>query len=193
MNKSNFVKIIAVISMAFAGIGLVGGGFVFSRASDKGQANQVVNDIKSYREVRNKVWFSQALVKHFPTEIPVDAQNVRFVSSFGYMQAGNILQLRLKQPQAKIAALLAEYEKVALSKYQGGNSNEHVNQPNGVPTTFFHTSDDSSNNSFPFNYKILVLGVSDKGSKDFKWNHGNSYGVAINTQGSEIVYWAEEW
>jgi hypothetical protein len=191
--KSNFVKIITVISMAFGGIGLVGGGFFLSRASDKSSYNQVVNDVKSYRQVRQHSWSNKTLIKHFPTEIPADAQNVRFVYSPGSMQAGNILQLRFKQPQAKITALLAEYEKVASWKYRGGDSNEHVNKPNGVPTTFFHTSDNSTDNSFPFNYEILVLGVSDKGNKDFKWNHGNSYGVALNTQQEEIVYWAEEW
>jgi hypothetical protein len=191
--KSNFVKIIAVISMAFGGIGLVGGGFFLSRASDRSSHHQVVNDVKSYNEVRDRIWSNQAIIKHFPKQIPADTKHVRFVYSPGYMQAGNILQLRLKQPQAKIAALLVEYEKVATAKYRGGNSNEHINQPNGVPTTFFHTSDDTTDNSFPFNYKILVLGVKNKGSKDFKWNHGNSYGVAISPQTEEIVYWAEEW
>ncbi len=190
--KSNFIKIIVVISMAFGGIGLVGGGFFLSRASDSSQENQIVNNVKSYREVRER-WSNQALIKHFPTQIPADAKNVRFVYSPGSMQAGNILQLRLKQPQAKIAALLSEYKKVTKVKYRGGNSNEHVNKPNGVPTTFFHTSNDTTDNSFPFNYEILVLGVSDRGSKDFKWNHGNSYGVAINRQAEEIVYWVEEW
>jgi hypothetical protein len=191
--KSNFVKTIAVISMAFGGIGLVGGGFFLSRASDKSQAHQVVNDVKNYHQVRKQIWLNQAIVKHFPTQIPADATNVHFVYSPGYMQAGNVLQLRLKQPKAKITALLAEYEKVALSKYRGGNSNEHIDKPNGVPTTFFHTSEDTTDNSFPFNYEILVLGVEDRGSKDFKWNHGNSYGVAISREDKEIVYWAEEW
>lgn len=191
--KSNFVKIIVVISMAFGGIGLIGGGFFLSRASDRSSYNQVVNDVKSYSQVREQIWSDKSLIKHFPKQIPADAKNVRFVYSPGYMQAGNILQLRLKQPQTKITALLAEYEKVALLKYRGGNSNEHVNKPNGVPTTFFHTNDDTTDNSFPFNYEILVLGVEDKCCKDFKWNHGNSYGVAINRQAEEIVYWTEEW
>jgi hypothetical protein len=61
-----------------------------------------------------------------------------------------------------------------------------------VPTTFFYTSD-SSTESFPATYEILVLNADDKGRPGFKWNHGDSYGVAINSSASEIIYWSEKW
>ncbi|MHC5829160.1 MAG: hypothetical protein ACYT04_77935, partial [Nostoc sp.] len=80
----------------------------------------------------------------------------------------------------------------AKHKYKGGNTNDHINQPNGVPTTFFYTSD-SYTESFPATYEILVLNAEDKGISGFKWNHGDSYGVAINSSASEIIYWSEKW
>lgn len=57
---------------------------------------------------------------------------------------------------------------------------------------FFYTGD-ASEDSFPSSYEILVLDAEDKGTPGFKWNHGNSYGVAIDSSASEIVYWAEQW
>ncbi|BAZ14533.1 hypothetical protein NIES4071_63770 [Calothrix sp. NIES-4071] len=191
--KTSLIKIITIFSVSLGGIGLVGGGFFLSRALDKSEANQIVKDTGRYQEVRSKLWLNQAQIKHFPTQIPVDATGVRFVYSPGYMQGGNVLQLRMKQPQSKIATLATQYRQAAKYKFRGGNTNEHINKPNGVPTTFFHTSDDTTDNTFPFEYEILVLGADDKGRKDFQWNHGDSYGVAINPQASEIIYWAEAW
>ncbi len=60
-----------------------------------------------------------------------------------------------------------------------------------MPTTFFYTSD--AQDSFPTTYEILVLDAENKGTPGFKWNHGDSYGVAIDSSASEIVYWAEAW
>ncbi|MBF2063880.1 MAG: hypothetical protein IGS39_05550 [Calothrix sp. C42_A2020_038] len=191
--KKSLVKIITVFLMSMGGIGLVGGGFFLSRALDQRQENQIVKDTGRYQEVRSRLWLNKAQINHFPTEIPTDATEIRFVYSPGYMQGGNVLQLRMKQPQTRIDYLIAKYRQAAKYKFRGGNTNEHIEKPNGVPTTFFHTSDDATDNTFPFDYEILVLGASDRGSKDFKWNHGDSYGVAINRRTSEIVYWAEEW
>jgi hypothetical protein len=108
------------------------------------------------------------------------------------LQGGSFFQVRLKQPQEKIKNLLSQYRHIAIHKYHGGNTNEHSNQTSGVPTTFFYTSD-SGEESFPTSYEILVLGANNRGTNDFKWNHGDSYGVAIDSSTSEIVYWAEAW
>ena len=44
-----------------------------------------------------------------------------------------------------------------------------------------------------YNYEILVLKAEDQSQPGSKWNHGNSYGVAIDVASSEIVYWTEKW
>jgi hypothetical protein len=108
------------------------------------------------------------------------------------LPGSSFFQIRLKEPQNKIEKLLSQYRSSAKHKYWGGNTNDHMNQPNGVPTTFFYTSDFHTE-SFPASYEILVLNADDKGRLGFKWNHGDSYGVAINTSASEIIYWSEKW
>ncbi|MDB9454777.1 hypothetical protein [Dolichospermum circinale] len=60
--------------------------------------------------------------------------------------------------------------------YQGGNTNNHINQPNGVPTTFFYTSD-SETEDFPssYSYEILVLKAEDKSQTGSKLGVGFLY------------------
>jgi hypothetical protein len=194
MKKPNFVKFLTVILMSVAGVGLVGGSFFVNRhLSKNNESNLIVKDTLQYQKVLNEVWLNKTEIKHFPPEIPVDAPNARFIYSPGYLNGGNILQLRVKQPLAKIKKLQSQYQAAAKHKYQGGSTNDHVNLSNGVPTTFFYTSGEDSIQDFPGTSEILVLGVEDRGSEGFKWNHGSSYGVAIDNSVSEIVYWAESW
>ncbi len=107
-------------------------------------------------------------------------------------QKNNFFQLRLKLPEQQVKELHNQYKAIAKHRYIGGNTNDHANLPNGVPTTFFYTSN-SQEDSFPNSYEILVLGANDRSASNFKWNHGDSYGIAIDLSASQIVYWAEEW
>ncbi|PAX59855.1 hypothetical protein [Brunnivagina elsteri] len=193
MKKSNFVKFLTILLMACGGIGLVGGGFFLSRALDKSEETTIVKDSSKYSEIRYKVWLNPTLVNHFPESIPKDATNVRLVYVPASAQGGSAFQVKFKQPQEKIKSAIAKYNQVAKYKYKGGDTNDHSNQANGIPTTFFYTSDDADNGTFPPDYNVLVLGAEDKGQKEFKWNHGNSYGVAISRLDSTIVYWVEAW
>lgn len=193
MNKSNFVKIVTVLLMSCGGLGLVGGGFFLSQAFDKSEEKQIVKDIQRYKDIRYQLWSNTTQIQHFPAEIPSDATDIKLVYSPASPQGGSVFQVRFKQPQQKIEKSLAKYKAAAKYKYKGGNVNDHANQPNGVPTTFFYTNDDASDDAFPASYDVLVLGAQDQGQKEFKWNHGSSYGVAISPSASEIVYWAEAW
>jgi hypothetical protein len=35
--------------------------------------------------------------------------------------------------------------------------------------------------------------AQDQGQPGFQWQHGHSYGVAIDSSASEIIYWVEKW
>ncbi|TBR59879.1 hypothetical protein B4U84_02910 [Westiellopsis prolifica IICB1] len=186
---------IAIIVFIFVGsIGIVGVGFVFRQAFNSNNQVKTIQDASRYPEIRHKLWLNQNQVRHFPYKIPTNASNVRLGYSRGILQGNNnnFFQLRLKLPQEQINNLHNQYEAIAKHKYIGGNTNIHANLANGVPTTFFYTSN-SQQDSFPNSYEILVLGANDRSSSDFKWNHGDSYGVAIDVSASEIIYWAEEW
>ncbi|MBD2525754.1 hypothetical protein [Nostoc sp. FACHB-133] len=178
--------------LALASLCIVGGSFFIRTAFSSTSEPKIITDTSRYKEIRNQLWSDNDRVKHFPNQIPTDAKDVHIAYSPEFLQGNTFFQIRLKQPPNKIEKLLSQYRNSAKYKYRGGNTNDHINQLNGVPTTFFYTSD-SSTESFPATYEILVLNADDKGRPGFKWNHGDSYGVAINTSASEIIYWSEKW
>ncbi|QKQ76161.1 hypothetical protein [Nostoc sp. TCL240-02] len=178
--------------LALASLCIVGGSFFMRTAFSSTNKPKIITNTSRYREIRNQLWSDNDQVKHFPNQIPTDAKDVRIAYSPEFLQGNAFFQIRLKQPPNKIEKLLSQYRNSAKYKYTGGNTNDHINQLNGVPTTFFYTSD-SHTESFPATYEILVLNADDKGRPGFKWNHGDSYGVAINSSASEIIYWSEKW
>lgn len=192
MKRSHLVKIAMIILFSLGSLGIVGGSFFLRKAFSSSTENEIVTDTSRYTEIRESLRPNEYPVKHFPTTIPADAKAVKIAYSPGFLKGGSFFQVRLKQSPEKIQKLLSQYKSVAKYEYRGGSTNDHTSLPNGVPTTFFYTSD-ASEDSFPPSYEILVLNAQDRGSPDFKWNHGDSYGVAIDSSASEIVYWAEQW
>jgi hypothetical protein len=189
---TNLVKITTVILLFFGSFGIIGSSFFLRQALSSRGETETITDTSRYRDIRHQAWTNKTQIQHFPIDIPTDATDVRIAYSPGSLQGGSFFQLRLKQTPETIQKLLTQYQTTAKHKYRGGNTNDHTNQKNGVPTTFFYTSD-SQEESFPTSYEILVLNANDRGTPDFKWNHGDSYGVAIDNLNSEIIYWAEEW
>ncbi|MBR8833025.1 MAG: hypothetical protein DSM106950_03015 [Stigonema ocellatum SAG 48.90 = DSM 106950] len=192
MKRAHLVNTVAIALLFLGSFGIIGGAFFLRKASSSISENQEITDTSRYGEIRNVFWSNQTQIKHFPTNIPTDASEVHIAYSPAFSQGGSFFQLRLKQPPEKIKKLLLQYSDISQHKYRGGNTNDHVNLPNGVPTTFFYTGD-SKEDSFPPSYEILVLDAHHRGSSNFRWNHGDSYGVAIDSSASEIVYWAEAW
>ena len=192
MKQSILVKLATIILLSLGSFGLVIGGFLINKAASKTKQLQPITDTSQYQEIRNHKWAELQQIQHFPSQIPPDAEVLQMAYSPGLTPGSSSLQIRLKEPQTKIKNLLKQYKKISQHQYQGGNTNNHSNQPNGVPTTFFYTSD-SETETFPSSYEILVLKAEDKSQPGAKWNHGNSHGVAIDVASSEIIYWAEKW
>jgi hypothetical protein len=180
---------IALLSLG--SLGIVSKNFFLTKALSSNKI-QVITDKSRYQEIRQQLWANNHHIQHFPEQLPHNSKNVRIAYYSGIGQQGSFLQLRLKNSPHTIQDLLSQYRKTAQHQYQGGDTNNHANLANGVPTTFFYTSD-SGRESFPPTYEILVLDAKDRGSPGFKWNHGYSYGVAIDSSASEIVYWSEIW
>jgi len=192
MKQSILVKLATIILLSLGSFGLVIGGFLINKATSKTKQLQPITDTSQYQEIRNHKWADLQQIQHFPSKIPADAQVLEMAYASGLTPGRSSLQIRLKEPQTKIKNLLIQYKKISQHQYQGGNTNNHSNQPKGVPTTFFYTSD-SETETFPNSYEILVLKAEDKSQPGAKWNHGNSHGVAIDVASSEIIYWAEKW
>lgn len=192
MKLSYIVKIATIILFSLGSMGIVTGSFLIKKSVSLTKENQIVTDTSRYQEIRNQLWSDKQKIKHFPSEIPDNAKSVSLAYSPGSAQGSSFLQIRLKQPPEQIHKLLLHYRNISQHQYRGGDTNDHTNLPNGVPTTFFYTSN-SDVESFPSTYEILVLNTQNKGTSGFKWNHGDSYGVAIDSSASEIVYWVEKW
>ena len=193
MKQSHILKFAMVTLLSLGGVGVVGGGFFLTQAFNKNKESKVIIGTSNYQDIRHKNWSNQLLINHFPAIIPSEATDARVLFYPGSPEYGRIFQLRMKLPEEQIIKSLSKYRNLAKYKFQGGDTNDHSNQENGVPTTFLYTANLEAE-SFPSTYEILVLNANNNGtSDDFSWNHGNSYGVAINSTSSEIVYWAEEW
>ncbi|MDB9376199.1 hypothetical protein [Nodularia sphaerocarpa] len=191
MKRSHLVKIAMIALLSLTSIGIIGGSFFLRKAFSTSDEIKVITDTSRYKEIRQQ-WSNSDHIQHFPDHLPSGTKNVRIAYYSGLPPEGSFFQIRLKQSPEKIQTLLSQYQNMAKHQYKGGSTNDHVNLENGVPTTFFYTSD-ASIESFPPTYTILVLDAKDRGTPGFKWNHGHSYGVAIDSSASEIVYWAEKW
>ena len=154
-------------------------------------ATTPITDIAQYDEIRKQLGNSE-LTQHFPLLIPENAEDVRFEYLPKFLQGGGHVQLRMKLPQSEISDLLAEFLPHAKYKFIGGDSSDHSNMLGGVPTTYFYTSG-TDDHTFHDNYEILVLNAQDGGTPGSEWNHGDSYGIVISLEKSEIIYWAEYW
>jgi hypothetical protein len=157
------------------------------------EPNWVITDAARYSEIRDDDWHNGPLVQHFPDEIPANATDVHVLYSLPFMQKGAYFQLRFKLPPQQIADLLAEYNARAVWKYKGCCYTVGENDP---PLPTFYVDDSPDGAVRPVNYTIFVLGAQPRGGSDppdFPWNHGHTYGVAINSSISEVLYWAEAW
>jgi hypothetical protein len=192
MKRSLLVKIAMVLLLSLSSLGVVGGSFFLKKAFSNSGEPEIITDTSRYQKIRQEIGTNNYLIKHFPSNIPTDAQDVRIAYSPGTATGSSFLQIRLKQPAEKIEKSLEHYQKLAKYRYQGGDTNDHANLPNGVPTTFFYTSD-TATESFPPSYQVLVLNAQDRGTSGFNWSRGDSYGVAIDNSAGEIVYWFEKW
>lgn len=192
MKRSHLVKIAMIALLSLSSIGIIGGSFLLKNTLSSNSETKIITDTSRYQEIRQQLWSNNDYIQHFPHDLPDEVENIRIAYYSGQPPEGSFFQLRLKHSPDKIQKLLSQYQSIAKHQYKGGSTNDHANQPNGVPTTFFYTSD-TSRETFPATYKILVLDAKDSGKSGFKWNHGVSYGVAIDSSASEIVYWAEKW
>ncbi len=151
---------------------------------------ETVTDLKEYRSLRSR--WPDELVGHFPSRIPKHATDVRMDYYPGFLQGGASFQLRVKLPKDEVAAIQRDVAKTATHAFQGGDTNDHRNLPDGVPTTFYYTSG-SDDHTFPVSFMIYVLTSTPRGSEDMPWNHGNSAGMAISGTTGVVVYWCTSW
>ena len=156
-----------------------------------------IRNLRKYSSILNNKW-NNDLVHHFPKKIPNDAEDVKFFYRAGFMQGGAVIQLSYTTTPEEINKLYDHFSKKKTRSFFGGNSNNHMNQENGMPTTFFYTAD-TEYHKFPKDYEIMIFdwipSEKEKKRRNLKrsFNHGKSHGAAISKKRNIIVYWAESW
>jgi len=151
------------------------------------------HSLRKYAGLRAR--WDQKLVGHFPESIPETAGLKKFSHFPGFLQGGAHIQLRLELPRSEIKTLRARFLQERTKSFFGGDTNDHMNVVNGMPTTFFMTGEEDQH-EFPADYEVMifdpVLPESERPDGHY-WNHGQSHGVAISEKRNEIIYWAESW
>lgn len=151
------------------------------------------NNLRKYHGLR--AHWDQELIAHFPYPIPKSATLRKFSHFPGFLQGGAHIQLRLAMPPKQIQELYERFLQKRTKSFYGGNTNMHMNEKDGMPTTFFKTGD-IDRMSFPDDFEIMIFDTvfpESERPEGHYWNHGKSHGVAISTNRNEIVYWAESW
>lgn len=161
-------------------------GFVIYVMQSFDESLQPVTDLVRYPEIKAK-WPTN-LVSHFPSDAPGSAV---FYFQPGFLQGGSSLQLKVPMSDSEIASELGKISNNVLATYHGGDVSDHVNQPNGISTTVFFTSE-TNTRTFPDDYAVMVI-KADRRGENSSWNHGATAGIAVSTQRQVVVYWAEEW
>lgn len=122
---------------------------------------------------------------HFPATIPAPATNVDFFYRPHFLQGGTLLQLRMcLAPEAITAALNSAQ---ANTPPPADTSKPSTNESTTPPTILFRNASNTDFDDLPKSFRLSVYGSG--GS----WHHGYSYGVAIDQEASEIIYWFEDW
>jgi hypothetical protein len=151
-----------------------------------------ITAIDCYKPIRESFGNSKS-TKHFPLDIPENATFKRFAFFPGLLQAGAYLELRLRLPPTEIESLYQTYSGIATHRYFGV-APEDPTQRNNLPSASFATDDrPNPSGKFPLSYEVLVIEAIPGQSGGWIWNHGDMYGVAIDKNASEIVYWMSHW
>jgi hypothetical protein len=157
-----------------------------------------LRDVSKYQSVRKKWWLYPELIKHFPEKLPADLQDVEMFFLPPFLMGGGYFQLKQKLPADEINKLFDELSQKKVGTYQSGKGyydcvNDSEVKSSGNPEYFFGGAA-SNGHAFPKEFIVFFLYAKAAGSKgDWDWNHGYRYGIAINKENCEVVYFADCW
>ena len=153
---------------------------------------RTITDVSRYDDLIRR--WDPSLVDHFPKRIPVNAMKQSLSFFPGFLQGGAHLQLRIELPAADVAREEVRMSQLSTHVYQRGERtypDPYDNATRDVPLPPFHTGDKKSSAGFPADYILYFLFAQP--GESAPWNHGQTTGVAVSRQTSELVYWAESW
>lgn len=189
----NQLKWICVIFGILALVGLLGFALIRHRVLTSLGPPKTVESLEQYERVLRD-WKKTGLVDHFPSQVPANAEWVRFASFPGYMQGGGWVQIRMELPGPEVKRLYEHATKTAKRHHDGGHSLSLINgRFDGVASADPHTLG-TETFSFPDDYRIFIFYAKPhKKGSGHDWNHGRSKGMVVSLQRNEVLYFAEKW
>jgi len=190
-----YVGCLLVFAIAIA-ILLTGGFAVYAGAalnSAFAESEKPVTDVSRYQEFRLSPYLFPEVVNHFPSEIPSDGENIYLYFIVGFRRTYDF-QLRMKLPPEQIEKIQARFRLAAILKYIPGRDDNSINDElrYGINAGLRYGdrlhSDEIEDRSCLKNYELLVL------KKTYcPGGRSLSYGVAIDSSVSEVIYWTNGW
>lgn len=194
MTKRKSLLVVAAVALPILIIGGAIGWFLWSFD----RAVRDTTDARQYPAILSKLGYptptqlSVPSLAHLPAAIPSTATNVRFYYRPHFLQGGTQLQLRMVLPPAEVAAALQSAKSAAREIQTGGSDFDAINHNKGLLRSASFR--DAANTTFaplPEDFQVFILDAKDQSPPT--WNHGYSYGIAINDKLSEVIYWVEDW
>ncbi len=122
------------------------------------------------------------MTRHFPSKIPVEAQNVSFFCSGGSYFGGSVIYLKFDTTEEYLKNKISKYKYVTIIE-----SYDNINKYRNSYARDFIIDRLLQNNSSISGYKFYIIG----NNLNTKHCHKScEYGIAINKQSNTIIYYA---
>ncbi len=185
------LRYVIFLGTMFVALGL---GILISFGQGMAEVSQVQTSPRQYQRTRLKYYSESELDDHFPDQIPKDAKNVRFSFLPGFLMGGSHLYLQYETSPEALAQIrvLAEKQRNPVCNLAGLIAEvPEMNQ-------FHRPFDLAAKPNVDRLGKDFDVYFFDKDFPEMKleewvWNHGQSHGIAISAQRSEVLFWAEDW
>jgi hypothetical protein len=185
------------LTIIFAGVILFAGiisclWFIFLGTTQVAVSTRAITEVSRYQEIRAG-YEDSLLIQHFPESLPPEATDVQIEYLPKFLQGGGYFKLSYKLPLEQINELHTRFNGTARYKYREGDVNHLTgNLPDDVPRPSFQMSASTKEDSFE-TYEVFILDIQAARGAESEWNHGYSYGVAIDDTAWRVVYWNEYW
>jgi len=135
--------------------------------------------LKIYHYPRSKY------IKHFPKEIPCHAKNISFWENPQFLQGGSRILLMYETTPMEIEEYRDRYSQQAQIVLPKGKKEFVTNE------YYVISIDDVLGKKLTDDFEIIIL--ESKPYQEANWNHGYTYGLAINDITNEILFFSEKW
>lgn len=173
--KMSTSSVITGISIIVLGVGFF---FIFMFLSFNIATTETKN-IGRYERVLRLT--DDSLTQHFPNQIANNAENVYFMHQPGFMQGGEILELKFQIDSEVIQNYKEKFLKQA----------EWMGKIDEVPIQEYEFLTWEGSKRLPEDFTVYIF--SSKAYKTNDWNHGEFSLAAINEKDNEIIFLMENW